>query len=248
MTVNTPPLRTSMEINSPQSKILIVDDDPAICQLISRFFSYNNYQIEAAPDARTARQIFQKFNPDLAILDVNLPDESGFSLCKEIRQTGTLVLILTCMTDTNYVLEGFEQGADDYLTKPFNLEILKAKIAALLKRNYDREINLRTPNNCLTIEGLTIDPNRCEVTLHDEVLPLTTLEFELLYFLATHPNRVWERSDLISAVWGNNHEIGVERKVDVHIGQIRKKIDDLQGQIIKTIRGKGYLFEYSESD
>ncbi len=248
MTINIPHLRTSMVLNSSQSKILIVDDDPAICQLISRFFSYNNYQIEAAADARTARQLFQQFNPDLAILDVNLPDESGFNLCKEIRQTGTLVLMLTCMTDTNYVLEGFEQGADDYLTKPFNLEILKAKIAALLKRRNVGEINLSTPNNSLIIEGLTIDPNRCEVTLDDEVLSLTTLEFELLYFLATHPNRVWERSDLISAVWGNNHEIGVERKVDVHIGQIRKKIDDLQGKMIKTIRGKGYLFEHSHKD
>ncbi|WP_198648701.1 response regulator transcription factor [Cyanothece sp. BG0011] len=237
-----------MIINSPQPKILIVDDDPAICQLISRFFSYNNYHIESAADVRTARQLFQKLSPDLAILDVNLPDESGFSLCKEIRQTGTLVLMLTCMTDTNYVLEGFEQGADDYLTKPFNLEILKAKIAALLKRRDGGEVNLNTPNNCITIDELTIDPNRCEVTLNQEVLPLTSLEFELLYFLATHPNRVWERSDLISAVWGDHHEITVERKVDVHIGQIRKKINDLQGQRIKTIRGRGYMFEQSQSE
>ncbi len=248
MTVNIPYLETSMIINSPQPKILIVDDDPAICQLISRFFSYNNYHIESAADVRTARQLFQKLSPDLAILDVNLPDESGFSLCKEIRQTGTLVLMLTCMTDTNYVLEGFEQGADDYLTKPFNLEILKAKIAALLKRRNGGEVNLSTPNNCVTIDELTIDPNRCEVTLGQEILTFTSLEFELLYFLATHPNRVWERSDLISAVWGNNHEIGVERKVDVHIGQIRKKINDLQGQRIKTIRGRGYMFEHSKSD
>lgn len=237
-----------MVLNSLQPKILIVDDDPAICQLISRFFSYNNYQIESAADVKTARQLFQKLSPDLAILDVNLPDESGFSLCKEIRQTGTLVLMLTCMTDTNYVLEGFEQGADDYLTKPFNLEILKAKIAALLKRRNGGEVNLNTPNNCITIDELTIDPNRCEVTLNQEILTLTSLEFELLYFFATHSNRVWERSDLISAVWGDNHEIAAERKVDVHIGQIRKKINDLQGQRIKTIRGRGYMFEHSKND
>ena len=248
MPVNIPNLQKSMVLNSPQPKILIVDDDPAICQLISRFFSYNNYQIESAADVRTARQIFQRLSPDLVILDVNLPDESGFNLCKEIRQTGTLVLMLTCMTDTNYVLEGFEQGADDYLTKPFNLEILKAKIAALLKRRNLGEQKFNTPNNCLTIGRLTIDPSRCQVTLNDQILPLTSLEFELLYFLATHPNRVWERGDLISAVWGNNDEVGVERKVDVHIGQIRKKIDDLQGQLIKTVRGRGYLFELSNDD
>ena len=248
MTANIRNLQAFMVLNYPQPKILIVDDDPAICQLISRFFSYNNYQIESAADVKTARQIFQKLSPDLVILDVNLPDESGFGLCKEIRQTGTLVLMLTCMTDTSYVLEGFEQGADDYLTKPFNLEILKAKIAALLKRRNIGEIKFNTPNNCLTIGSLTIDPNRCEVTLNDEILPLTSLEFELLYFLATHPNRVWERSDLISAVWGNNNEVGAERKVDVHIGQIRKKIEDLQGELIKTVRGRGYLFELSNGD
>ncbi|MEA5534311.1 response regulator transcription factor [Crocosphaera sp. XPORK-15E] len=237
-----------MAISSPQPKILIVDDDPAICQLISRFFSYNNYNIVSAADAKMARQIFQKLNPDLVILDVNLPDESGFGLCKEIRQTGALVLMLTCMTDTSYVLEGFEQGADDYLTKPFNLEILKAKIAALLKRRNFGGTPLSYPDRRLIINDLAIDPNRCEVTLEDEVLPLTTLEFELLYFLATHPNRVWERSDLISAVWGDNHEVGVERKVDVHIGQIRKKIDDPDAKLIKTVRGRGYLFELPDSD
>lgn len=238
-----------MAFNLPQSKILIVDDDFAICQLISRFFSYNNYQIESAANAKMARQIFQKLNPDLVILDVNLPDESGFLLCKEIRQTGTLVLMLTCLTDTNYILEGFEQGADDYLTKPFNLEILKAKISALLKRRHlVLNSSLGHPGSYLTFNTLSIDPERCEVTLEGNVIALTSLEFELLHFLATHPNRVWERGDLISAVWGDVKEVGVERKVDVHIGQIRKKIDDIDGKLIKTIRGRGYMFEVSGSN
>ncbi len=222
---------------------MVVDDDPAIRHLIARFFSYNNYQIEAAADARTARQIFHKFNPDLVILDVNLPDESGFSLCQEIRQTGTIVLMLTCMTDTNYVLEGFEKGADDYLTKPFNLEILKAKIAALFSRRNLLESALNCPQKRLVFETLVIDATRCETTLDQELLPLTALEFELLYFLASHPNRVWERADLIESVWGIQNDVGAERKVDVHIGQIRKKIDDLDGTLIKTVRGKGYMFE-----
>ncbi len=234
-----------MNMNAPKSKILIVDDDSSVRHLISRFFSYNNYYIEAASDARTARQLFQKLSPDLVILDVNLPDESGFNLCKEIRQTGTLVLMLTCMTDTNYILEGFEQGADDYLTKPFNLEILKAKIAALLKRRQLAYHSVGVSESRMTFNALVIDIERCEVTLSDRVIPLTALEFEILHFLATHPNRVWERSDLLSAVWGDNSEIGAERKVDVHIGQIRKKIDDLEGKFIKTIRGRGYMFEMS---
>ena len=237
-----------MVINSSVPKILIVDDDPAICQLISRFFSYNNYQIETAADAKKGRQIFEQLNPDLVILDVNLPDESGFTLCQEIRQTGTLVLMLTCMTDTNYILEGFEKGADDYLTKPFNLAILKAKISALLKR---RQLEVNPPDigeTNLTFDDLCINVESGEVSLNNQVVPLTTLEFELLHFLATHPNKIWERGDLIEQVWGENQEIGADRKVDVHIGQIRKKIDDAEGKLIKTVRGRGYMFKFPNQD
>lgn len=225
-------------------KILVVDDDPAIRNLISRFFSYNNYLIETAPDAKTARDIFYNFNPDLAILDVNLPDESGFKLCQEMRETGTLVLMLTCMGDTNYVLEGFAKGADDYLTKPFNLEILKAKVAALFKRQAIVDMGYNGQLKRLIFGELSIDQERCEVKVNQEIIALTALEFELLVFLASHPNRVWERAELIEAVWSDTEDLeGVERKVDVHIGQIRKKIGDFEGKFIKTVRGKGYRFE-----
>lgn len=236
-----------MVVPSAQNKIMIVDDDPAVRYLISRFFSYKNYEIAAAEDAKTARKIFQIFQPDLVILDVNLPDDSGFNLCQEISQTGKLVLMLTCLTDVNYVLEGFERGADDYQTKPFNLEILKAKIEALLKRrqvsnNVIYPLGSSYPSR-LIFDKLIIDPQKCEVVVGEKIVSLTALEFELLYFLASHPDRVWERSELILSVWSQNDEIGAERKVDVHIGQIRKKIGDFDSKWIKTIRGKGYMFE-----
>jgi DNA-binding response OmpR family regulator len=223
-----------MVVPSAQNKIMIVDDDPAVRHLISRFFSYNNYEIAAAEDAKTARKIFQIFQPDLVILDVNLPDDSGFNLCQEIRQTGN-------------VLEGFERGADDYQTKPFNLEILKAKIEALLKRRQVSN-NVISPLVSsypprLIFDKLIIDPQKCEVIVGEKIVSLTALEFELLYFLASHPDRVWERSELILSVWSQNDEISAERKVDVHIGQIRKKIGDFDSKWIKTIRGKGYMFE-----
>jgi DNA-binding response OmpR family regulator len=239
---------TFMIVNSVPKKIMIVDDDPAIRQLIHRFFTYNNYQIEAAEDAKTARQLFPKFQPDLVILDVNLPDDSGFNLCQEIRKTGIFVLMLTCLADTNYVLEGFERGADDYQTKPFNLEILKAKIEALLKRQnisipFIEPVSTHFYQPRLVFDKLIIDPQKCEVRLELKLVPLTALEFELLYFLATHPNQVWERSELITAVWSHNEDMSAERKVDVHIGQIRKKLSDLDGKLIKTVRGKGYMFE-----
>ncbi|ACK66354.1 two component transcriptional regulator, winged helix family [Rippkaea orientalis PCC 8801] len=233
-----------MVINASNPKILIVDDDPAICQLVSRFLSYNNYQIKTAENAYQGRQLFEQLSPDLVILDVNLPDESGFTLCQEIRHTGTLVLMLTCMTDTNYILEGFAKGADDYLTKPFNLAILKAKITALLNRRQLGNNTLETGKNTLVFDGLSINVETAEVTLNNQVIPLTTLEFELLHFLATHPNKIWERGALIEQVWRENQEIGADRKVDVHIGQIRKKIDDLEGRLIKTVRGRGYMFKF----
>ncbi|MGK7878291.1 MAG: response regulator transcription factor [Xenococcaceae cyanobacterium] len=233
-----------MVINLKTKKILVVDDDPAIRHLISRFFSYNNYQMESAADGKTARKLFKQFNPDVVILDVNLPDDSGFNLCKEMRQTGVLVLMLTCMKDTHYILEGFERGADDYLTKPFNLEILKAKIEALLKRQMPSSPCTTAPKEeRLVFNQLAIDSQRREVILKGQLVSLTALEFDLLYFLASHPNRVWERSELILKVWNKNDEIGDRRKVDIHIGRIRQKIGDPDGKLIKTIRGKGYMFD-----
>lgn len=228
-------------------KILVVDDDAAIRQLISRFLGYSHYHIESAETAAIARQKYEEFNPDLVILDVNLPDDSGFNLCKEMRDQQTLVLMLTCLTDRDYILEGFEQGADEYLTKPFDLEVLKAKIGALLKRRKPAEASQPPTNHLMQIGRLLIDNERCEVTRDGELVPLTLLEFELFYFLATHPEKVWGRQELISAVWADQKEETVERKVDVHIGQIRRKIGEPDNNCIRTIRGKGYVFEGTPS-
>ncbi len=230
-------------IQNPQNKILVVDDDPAIRNLISRFLIFNHYQVETAENAATGRKLFQNFQPDLVILDVNLPDDSGFNLCKEMRNPQTIVLMLTSLSDTNYVLEGFEQGADDYLTKPFNLEVLKAKIGALIKRHLELEIPPLILPSQINFGRLEFNTERGEVVIENEVVPLTQLEFELLYFFVTHPSKIWGRTELISAVWGTVDDTKVERKVDVHIGQIRRKIGEPEGSYIQTIRGKGYIFE-----
>ncbi len=228
---------------NPQNKILVVDDDPAIRNLVGRFLSFNDYQVETAEDAKTARNLFKEFRPDLVILDVNLPDDSGFNLCKEMRTPQTIVLMLTCLSDTNYILEGFEQGADDYLTKPFNLEILRAKIGALIKRHATLEIPPSLPQSDINFGRLEFDLERNEIIIDGELVPLTQLEFELLYFLVTHPGKIWGRKELISAVWGTVDDVKAERKVDVHIGQIRRKIGEPEGDYIQTIRGKGYIFD-----
>lgn len=230
-----------------KNRILVIDDDSALQNLICRFFSYNNYETESALDGRTARHLLVRFKPDLVILDVNLPDDTGLNLCQEISKTNTLIVMLSSMKDTQYILEAFAKGADDYITKPFDLQILKAKIEALLRR-HQSNINNTLINKPLVIDRLVIDFARKEVTLDDLVVPLTALEFDLLHFLASNPNQVWDRAELISAIWNRSDYSGDDRKVDIHIGRIRRKIGDDEGKIIKTIWGRGYMFELSNKD
>lgn len=228
------------------AKILVVDDDPAIRNLIHRFLSKQDYQMESADDGKTAMALFEKWNPDLVILDVNLPDANGFHLCQEMQsQTGVFVLMLTSRSDESDKIRGFAKGADDYITKPFSLGELGVRVAAILKRQ--RTVTI-SDQQSLKFAKLEIDPVRREVKLSDRPLTLTALEFDLLYFLASHPNRVWRRAELIQQVWDYDY-VGDQRVVDVHIGQIRKKIesDSSQPSLIHTVRGVGYKFELSQA-
>jgi DNA-binding response OmpR family regulator len=226
------------------AKILVVDDDPAVRNLIQRFLLKQNYQVESAEDGKTALIMFEQFNPDLVILDVNLPDVIGFNLCQEMQsRSGVFVLLLTSRTDEADKIRGFSKGADDYLTKPFGLAELEVRVAAILRR---QRVVTGAEHQRLVFDKLTIDPVRREVIINSELIPLTALEFDLLYFLASHPGRVWRRSELIQEVWDYEY-VGDQRVVDVHIGQIRKKIelDPTQSALIQTVRGVGYKFECS---
>lgn len=226
------------------AKILVVDDDPAIRTLIHRFLANQNYQMESATDGKTAIATFEQFNPDLVILDVNLPDTSGYALCQDMQQrTGVFILMLTSRADESDKIQGFTHGADDYLTKPFSLSELELRVCALLKRQ--RQTMTSQPSHQGLVFGpLEINPVRREVKLDGNFVTLTALEFDLLYFLAKSPGRVWRRAELIQAVWDYDH-LGDQRVVDVHIGQIRKKIetDINHPTLIKTVRGVGYMFE-----
>jgi DNA-binding response OmpR family regulator len=225
------------------AKVLIVDDDIHITNLITRFLKQKNYQVEYASDGQTAREIFKVFRPDLVILDINLPDTLGYNLCEEMQKNNDVfILMLTSRTDVEDKKKGFLMGADDYLTKPFDLEELEFRTQAILRRR--RLIN---PEDVKIIEldNLIINPETREVKFHNQIVPLTSLEFDLLYFLASNPGKVWKRDDLVTNVWQSN-PMGDNRVVDVHIGQIRRKIiqRDLHSpQYIITIRGVGYKFE-----
>ncbi|WP_373535057.1 response regulator transcription factor [Microcoleus sp.] len=223
-------------------KILVVDDDPAIRNLIHRFLSQQGYQVESAEDGQTGLELFEQLNPDLVVLDVNLPDTTGYKLCQEMqRRTGVFVLMLTSRTDEADKMKGFAEGADDYITKPFSLVEIGARVAAILKR---KRIVTPAQQQSLTFGQLLIDPVRREVILSNQIVALTALEFDLLYCLASKPGRVWRRSELLHEVWDYEY-VGADRVVDVHIGQIRRKIEPDTNQIsmIQTVRGVGYKFE-----
>lgn len=219
-------------------KILVVDDEPAIRNLIHRFLS-KDYQMESAEDGKTAIAKFEQLNPDLVILDVNLPDTTGYELCKEMqRRTNVFVLMLTSRGDEADKIKGFSLGADDYITKPFSLVELGARVKAILKRPRESLSPAVQPH--LEFGALSIDPVKREVILNEQVVSFTALEFDLLHFLASHPHRVWRRTELLRKVWQYDY-IGDQRVVDVHIGQIRRKVDQ-KCALIKTVRGVGYKF------
>lgn len=224
------------------AKILVVDDDDAIRRLLVRFLSHELYQIQEASDGQAALALFGTFQPDLVILDVNLPDTLGYTLCQEMQhRTNVLILMLTSRTNLEDKEQGFLKGADDYLTKPFDLTELAWRVKALLRRQREFVPNTQT---ILQVGSITIDPVRREVKVGNLPVCLTALEFDLLHCMACHPGKAWNRSELIEAVWGEVHD-GDSRVVDVHIGQIRKKISsqspDTQG--IQTVRGIGYRLE-----
>ncbi|MGF1589253.1 MAG: response regulator transcription factor [Pleurocapsa sp.] len=234
-------------MDDPKKKILIVDDDQTLCHLIERFLTYHNYQTEVASNCTIARQKFRNFQPNLVILDINLPDDTGLNLCEEICQTNVMIVMLSSMSENSYILEAFSKGADDYITKPFDLQILQARIEALIRRG-SNTISSSISKKLIFLDNLMIDFYRREVVLNNRIVPLTALEFDLLYFLANNPNRVWDRAELIAAIWHNNDYEGDDRKVDIHIGRIRKKIADVNGEFIKTVWGRGYMFELSSSN
>lgn len=228
---------------APAKKILVVEDDPAIRTLLHRFLAKHGYQIESASDGKTGMALFEQFAPDLAILDVNLPDALGFNLCQEMRRrTNVFVVILSERVKTEDKITGFSMGADDYCTKPFDLDELRYRVNAIIGRERDRH----SENRCLTFGPLVIDAMRCEVHFNDRPIRLTALEFKLLYFLASHCGEVLSREEIKKAVWGyQEDDIGDERVVDVHIGQIRRKVEPTptQPKFIHTDRGFGYRFE-----
>lgn len=217
-------------------KVLIVEDDVAISQVLKVYLRQAQFDIQQAYTGHEAIDAFYVFQPDLVLLDVMLPGRDGWSILKEIREeSDTPVIMLTALGDVNYRLDGFNSGADDYIAKPFEADEVIARVKAVMKRS---GVN----TNTVKIFGsLKIDTVAHEVSVSDEMVALTPRDLSLLLFLAEHPNQTFTRDQLIDQVWGWEYD-GSDRAVDLAVKRLRKSLQSWpvdEGEI-KTLRGLGY--------
>ncbi|MCH3965613.1 MAG: response regulator transcription factor [Clostridium sp.] len=220
-------------------KILIVDDDENICEVIKMYVESSGYDVRIANDGKAAEEVFLEYKPDLVLLDIMLPNIDGIDVLKWIRKDfETPVIMLTAKGETFDKVLGLELGADDYIVKPFEAKEMLARIKAVLRRyNVDNE-----NKEVLKFEDLTIDINSYTVVYKDNEVKMPPKEFELLYYLSSNKNRVFTREQLLCEVWGYDYP-GDSRTVDVHIKRLREKLQGGPNWQIETVWGVGYKFE-----
>ncbi|NKQ34460.1 MAG: response regulator transcription factor [Chloroflexi bacterium] len=234
-----------------KAKILVVEDDETLQETLVWNLERQGYKVAAAANGRTALNLARKKKPDLIILDVMLPELDGIDICRILRkESATPILMLTARAEEVDKIVGLEIGADDYMTKPFSMRELLVRVKALLRRvdmireEVGRETAVSPPPSSLTFGSLTIDEERREVRLDNQIVKLKPKEFELLLFLARHQGVALSRSLILEKVWGWTFD-GNSRTVDVHVRWLREKIeaDPAQPQRIVTVRGVGYRFD-----
>lgn len=218
-------------------KILIVDDEADICDLISAYIEKEGYQVYKASDGESAIRSARAYKPDFIILDIMLPGMNGLEVLSAIRrESNAYVFLLTAKTEEVDKIVGLNMGADDYITKPFSPRELVAKVNATFRRM--SLLNTDAEKRVLQFANIRLDENAHQVWVKEEAITLTAVEFDLLAVLMTHPGHTLSREKLLEKVWGGDY-FGDTRVVDVHIGHIRKKIGP---ELITTIWGVGYRF------
>lgn len=220
-------------------KLLIVDDEPTILETIETKFRKEGFSTFVADSAEEGMRLFRRIKPDLVILDIMLPQRSGYDFCRAIRRDSqTPILFLSAKADEADRIKGLEIGADDYVVKPFNLSELAARVKAILRRATGEPVK-----EVIERSNLRIDPRSHEAWLNDKPLNLSPKEFALLYFLARNPGQVFSRETLLDRVWGRDAFVSA-RTVDVHIRWLRTRIEeDAQNPVrLLTVRGVGYKF------
>ena len=222
-------------------KILIVDDDVHIAELISIYLTKEGYETKEVYSGKKAIEEFPDFSPHLVLLDIMLPEIDGYQVCREIRQISKVpIIMLTAKGEVFDKVLGLELGADDYIVKPFDSKELVARVKAVLRRYENKEIS--EGNKQIVIPNMSINESTYIVTYHGKELEFPPKEFELLNFLVKHPNQVFTREQLLDKIWGYEF-IGDTRTVDVHVKRIREKMPYEDNWGIKTVWGVGYKFE-----
>lgn len=224
------------------TKILVVDDDINIVKLIKLYLEKEDYTVCTASDGTEALDVWKRENPALVVLDIMMPKLDGNGVCREIRKTSDVpIIMLTAKGETFDKVLSLELGADDYLVKPFEPKELVARIKAILRRSESKSD--RSVEKIVKFEKLEVNLVNYELKIDDRTLEIPPKELELLYFLASNPNRVFTREQLLEEVWGFDY-FGDSRTVDVHIKRLREKLETVEANWqLKTVWGVGYKFE-----
>ncbi|MGN0149833.1 MAG: response regulator transcription factor [Clostridia bacterium] len=223
------------------NKVLIVDDDDNIVDLIRMYMEKEGFTAVTANNGVKAVELFKSEAPSIVILDVMMPEMDGWQVCREIRRVSNIpIIMLTAKGETFDKVLGLELGADDYMVKPFETKELIARVKAVLRRSETKET---TAEKEIVFPGLMVNLSNYEMKINGEIIEIPPKELELLYFLASNPNRVFTREQLLEEVWGFDY-FGDSRTVDVHIKRLREKLEGVEENWqLKTVWGVGYKFE-----
>ena len=228
-----------------KKQILIIEDEPDIQELLSFNLDNNGYKVYTASNGEIGLEVARKEHPDLILLDLMLPGINGLDVCRIIKSdqdtSGISIIMLTALGQEEDIIKGLETGADDYVTKPFSLQVLEARIKSVLRRVPENIEN----TNTIKIHDIKIKPRTREVKINGETPELTFTEFQILHLLASHPGWVFTRYQIIDKIRGDNYPV-TDRSVDFQIVGLRKKMGD-KGNLIQTVRGVGYRFHPDES-
>ena len=222
-------------------KVLVVEDDINIAELLRLYLQKDGFEVSHAADGGKAVEMAKEIQPDLVLLDIMLPVMDGWQVCRELRKTMKMpIIMLTAKGETEDKVSGLEMGADDYIVKPFEVKELLARVHAVLRRTGD---DGKPQSKKLTFDKLVINLDSYELIVDGKKIDTPPKELELLYHLASTPNRVYTRNQLLDEVWGFDY-FGDSRTVDVHIKRLREKVEGVSDQwALKTVWGVGYKFE-----
>ncbi len=228
------------------TKILVIDDDNAICEMLKNYFEKEGYEVKTVNDGIAGVDSFKLYNPDIVLLDIVLPKKDGWQVCREIREVSNQpVIMISAKSDTFDKVLGLELGADDYVVKPFDIKELSARVKAVLRRSRSNAIS-KNDNEIIKFDNIEISLQKYELKLAGKPIDVPPKELELLYFLAYNRNRVFTRDQLLDKVWGFDY-LGDSRTVDVHVKRLREKLEGVSDKwVLKTVWGVGYKFEILE--